>query len=210
MKFNSIIQERGSVTFPEFLGERVYMREFFKKEGLPIDLSRWQPTVDQMLDGVGTDGPIYLMIDQAQVFPGTTHRREGIHIDGYWNPGVAGHGTHRHLYGHTGNKHLPAPSHRGSRHCSDDSTWRQATFKEPEGLILASNISACVGYRGEFEGPIGEGGDCSHVDLETLNPFLMDEGKVYAGNVTCLHESIPVNTECYRTLVRLNTPGWSP
>lgn len=45
----SIVQPRGNVQFPEFTRERVYMREFKKKEGLPFDLRRWQPTVDAML-----------------------------------------------------------------------------------------------------------------------------------------------------------------
>jgi hypothetical protein len=52
----SIVQERGRVVFPEHAGERVYMREIFKRKGLPPDLRRWQQTVDAMLEGVETDG----------------------------------------------------------------------------------------------------------------------------------------------------------
>lgn len=204
MKFESVIKQCGRVTFPEFTGERVYMREFRKNDGLPFDLARWQPTVDQMLDGVDTDGPIYLMVDQGYVSPGTTHRREGIHIDGYWNPGLQAHQR-----GHTSTP-IGHGGHRGGGgHSSGISSWSHATFEEPEGLILASDISACMGYVGQFDGPIGEGGDCSHVDLSTLDSFLMDSHSAYVGNVTCLHESIPVDIECHRTLVRLNVPGWS-
>lgn len=226
MKFESVIKQCGRVTFPEFTGERVYMREFRKSNGLPFDLARWQPTVDQMLDGVDTDGPIYLMVDQGYVSSGTTHRREGIHIDGYWNPGVHAHGSghtpipagHRSYGGHGGissenlyrrHRGLPPSYKRDGKHSSGISSWSHATFEEPEGLILASDISACMGYVGQFDGPIGEGGDCSHVDLSTLDSFLMDSHSVYVGNVTCLHESIPVGIECHRTLVRLNVPGWS-
>lgn len=63
----SIVQQRGSVTFPVHTGERVYMKEFRKQSGLPKELSRWQSTVDAMLEGIDTDGP-------------------GLHIDGYWVP----------------------------------------------------------------------------------------------------------------------------
>lgn len=78
-----------------------------------------------------------------------------------------------------------------------------------EGLILASNVCASRGFTGEFEGIIGDGGDCSHIDLSGLIEFKLNAGQVYAGNVTALHESIPVEADAYRQLVRLNVPGWS-
>lgn len=34
--------------------------------------------------------------------------------------------------------------------------------------------------------------------------------KAYAGNVSMLHESMPLPTDTLRTLVRINVPGWSP
>ena len=68
--FNSTcIQNNTGVTFPEFTGERVYMQKFFKRTGLPSNLSRWQVTVDKMLQGVETDNAIYIMIDQGIVGP---------------------------------------------------------------------------------------------------------------------------------------------
>jgi hypothetical protein len=230
MKFTSAIVACGAVQFPAFMAERVYMREFYKDKGLPDELSRWQPTVDQMLEGVDTDGPIYIMIDQGIVKGGSTHRREGIHIDGYWNPAISAHGT-GHVptpggHGSSGGGHRSIPRRRhhesipwgiireghypaSNRHSAGAQPWMEAEFKEPEGLILASDIPACMGYNGEFQGPIGEGGDCSHVDLTTMDGFLMDAGVTYAGNVTCLHQSVPLDHDCQRTLVRLNVPGWT-
>jgi hypothetical protein len=43
-----------------------------------------------------------------------------------------------------------------------------------------------------------------------MDEIILDSGRVYAGNVTMLHESIPVPFDCLRTLVRLNVPGWTP
>lgn len=220
MKLLSTILATQSVTFPSFIAERVYMREFYKEKGLPEDLTKWQPTVDAMLDGVDTDGPIYLMVDCGIVPAGTTHRRKGLHIDGYWNPEISahgyagGHGGHRSIHsGHgSGRRHsYEPPSHKGRSpfHGSGTNSWQDATFEEPEGLILASSIAACVGYVGEFEGPIREGGDCSHIDLSGLDPIYMQANTIYQGNVTCLHESLPVSTDCQRQLVRLNVPGWT-
>lgn len=190
----SIVQERGAVTFPTFTGERVYMREIRKSAPLPFDLARWQPTVDAMLDGVDTDGPIYMMIDQSLVQLGNTQRRPGLHIDGYW---IAAKGRHGGGGGHAG-----AWDTGGGQ-------WKNCNFSAPEALILASDISASRAVIGEFSGVVGDGGDCSHIDTSNLSEIILGAHKVYAGNVTILHESLPVSQSCNRTLVRLSVPGWS-
>jgi len=188
----SIIKERSPVTFPRFIGERVYMRPFFQAEGLPYELSRWQPTVDAMLDGITTDGPIYLMIDQGAVRAGIPHRRPGVHIDGYWNPATGRHDdTPTHFHG----------GHMSSRHITELVNTRH------EAILLASDIAACRGFVGEYEGTIGEGGDCSTLDLSSLEIVNFKSDRCYAGNVTALHESLPAPRDCLRTLVRLNVPG---
>jgi len=60
------------------------------------------------------------------------------------------------------------------------------------------------------DGVIREGGDCSHLDLSNLQRLALEANKVYAGNVTMLHESTPVMENVLRSLVRLSVPGWSP
>jgi hypothetical protein len=224
----SIVQERGSVAFPQHTGERIYMREFRKSDGLPFDLERWQPTVDSMLDGIDTDGPIYLMVDQGVVRAGHTHRRPGLHIDGYWVPAKQAHngsggghsstpsrdsGGHRGYRGHSSTPPARDPgSHRGSgRHASGShGGWINAKFEEHEGLILASSITAARAFDGEFEGAPNDGGDCSHIDTKAMREVMLSAGRIYAGNVTMLHESLPVSFDCLRTVVRLNVPGWHP
>ena len=192
MQHLSYVEQRGKVSFPEFTAERVYMKEFYKEKGLPSELSRWQNTVDSMLEGVETDGPIYLMIDQGVVKGGTSQRRGGLHVDGYWNPRISAHG---------GTKHIGSWKTGG---------WVNCDFKDKEALILASSLTAARGYQGIWEGSCGEGGDCSHINTSNLKEVAMHAGNIYAGNVTMLHESLPVAEDCIRTLVRLNVPGWSP
>lgn len=190
----SILEKRGAVTFPAFLGERVYMREFRKKDGLPADLARWQSTVDAMLSGVDVAGPVYLMVDQGLVKAGSTQRRGGLHIDGYWIAESQCHGSHsgRRVGWDTGPK------------------WKHCDFSEPEAVILAGSVCASRALVGTYDGKIGDGGDCRHIDTEGLREVVLREGVAYAGNVSMLHESTPVVEDCYRTLVRLNVPGWSP
>lgn len=211
MKHVSTCSVIGNVVFPEFTGERVYMRKFNKKNGLPQDLKRWQPTVDAMLDGVDATGDIFIMIDQGFVRGNTTHRREGLHIDGYWHEISNGHHGHRltPIAGkHTGEgessgRHRPYCKNingHGGLHAG----WENQDFSLPEDLILASNISACRALIGEYECVFKQGGDASHINTQHMTEIMLKENIAYKGNVTMLHESLPIKYDCYRTLVRLN------
>lgn len=194
MKHQSIVQKFSQVPFPAFLAERVYMQEFTKSKGLPANLSRWQPTVDAMLQDVETDAPIYIMIDQGEVQAGESHRRPGMHLDGYWCPSAQVHG---------GGQHYTQGSWRTN-------PWLHVDFSDPEAIILASDISACKAVVGEWQGICKEGGDCQHIDTSSMQEIKLEAGFAYAGNVTMLHESLPLQQSTRRTLVRLNVPGWSP
>lgn len=191
--FNSVVQQRGAVPFATHINERVYMQEFYKHAPLPTNLHRWAKTLDAMLDGVDTDGPMYLMIDQGVVRAGTSQRRPGVHIDGYWVPSIQAHGGGRH-----------------EGRWDNGGGWNTAGFVEKEGILLASSVQAAQAFSGDFAGQPGEGGDCSHIDIGHLSPTTMLAGSVYAGNVTMLHESLPVAFDTLRTLVRINVPGWHP
>lgn len=187
----STVQQLGRVPFPAFTGERVYMREFTKRGGLPEDLSRWQPTVNAMLDGVDATGSIFMMIDQGVVQPGASHRRPGLHVDGYWLPAMHSHGG--------GGRHSASAAgwDNGSR-------WKQCDFSVPEPLVLASDVAASRAFIGEWDGSPGEGGDCSHIDTSGMQEIRLQAGVAYAGNVAMLHESLPVDRLTRRTLVRLS------
>ena len=225
--YQSIVQERGSIQFPEFTGERVYMLPFRQSEGLPPELARWQPSVDSMLSGISTDRDIFLMIDQSQVRAGSPQRRPGLHVDGYWHLAYSCHDTS----GHAGNEpkdpepipgewRIPGDSGRwkmtggkhggGHRGSIDGDGWTRCDFTAPEAIMLASSITAARAFSGEFSGSIGEGGDCSTIKPDGMRKVVLRCGMVYAGNVAMLHESLPVTEDCYRTLIRLNVPGWTP
>lgn len=218
----STVQQRGCVTFPEFTGERIYMREFTKAGGLPTDLRRWQNTVDAMLDGVETSGPIFLMVDQAPVKVATTHRRPGLHVDGYWHPALHAHGGSRgghagrpaspiggHRHNSGGHRGAPAPAEDGHSYRKPGGHFHSAD--DDEALILASNVLGCAAYAGRFDGQPGAGGDCAHIDASGLLRVDMEPGRVWAGHTLhMLHEALPVRHDCLRTVVRLNVQGWSP
>ena len=187
----------NSVNFPTFLGERHYMVKFLKEEGLPKHLERFQDTVDDMLLNIdtkykGKSQPIFFTVDEQFVKKGKTHRRGGVHIDGYWNEDLR-------CWGNSGGWGSIPNNGWGT------SGWKfKDGFITPESIVLASSQSACKGYIGEYEGDIGEGGDCSNIDLSVLDSFMLEKNKVYRGNVMFLHESVPVSEDIERTIVRLN------
>lgn len=192
----SQVREIGPVDFPAFTGERVYMQEFTRDDWLPESLSRWSKTVEQMMSGIKDWTVAYLMIDQGAVRVGNTHRRGGAHIDGNWIPAMNQHGG---IGGHG-----PRPSHKARN--SSDGLWRSENFSD-EALVLASDVSACVAYVGSVNGHPKVGGDCSHLDLSRMEKVRLSAGKAYSGNVTMVHESLPIDFDCNRTLVRINVPG---
>lgn len=202
----SEIQECGPVSFPPFLGERVYMREFTKRDGLPVDLTRWQPTIDAMLDGVTTEGPIFLMVDQGFVNAGNTHRRPGPHVDGRWITGIQAHGQPRPHHSPLPEP-CPAPPIPYPRHSMSGGSHGHRFNGASELLVFASDVLGCHAYVGNYEGIPSSDGDCSHVDVRGMATIDMKPGIVWAGDaLTLIHESIPVRYDCLRTMVRLNVP----
>lgn len=185
----SRINEIGEVCFPVFTGERLYQVPFKKEVPLPVELSRWQPTVDAMLQGIDTEEEMYLMVDQGEVGEGSTQRREGAHIDGNWIVGENAHTTgHQVMMWDTG----------GGR-------WNTKNL-ETGGIILAADRDGATVYEGTVDGVVGEGGDCSHLDLSNTKQRMLEPNKAYLGNVTMIHESMPSKKSGKRTLVRITLP----
>jgi len=103
-------------------------------------------------------------------------------------------------------KHIPKKPEQNAGGQHD--THRTNSIDWPnETIILASNIPACRALVGDWGGIIGEGGDVSHLDLSHMREIQLQAGIAYAGNVTFVHESLPVLHDCQRTVVRLNVPG---
>lgn len=166
------------VSFPEFTKERAYMIPIRKNSNLPKRFERWQDTVNIMLEGIETDDVVYMTIDQSEVKKGDNHRRNGLHIDGNY---TASEGW--------------------------DSTpgWITGNCKGG-GIILAASEIGCKAYDGTFNGAIGDGGDCSSVDLSHTREVILQPNRVYIGNVTMLHKTVCASENQNRTFIRLTLP----
>lgn len=213
----SYVQERGEVEFPEFTGERIYMREFKQAAGLPSDLARWQPTVDQMLYGIKTKYPIYLMVDQSIVEAGQSQRRPGVHIDGIWFAKEKMHGEHRTTRPgrHRDPEREPNQPELPDQPEIDPDTGDddQIPGRKPwrQGLLLASSVFGAMAYNGDYKAMPNRDGSFNNLDMDKLIAAPMWAGTVYAGDsLKMLHESIALSRRCQRTVVRLNVVGWLP
>lgn len=230
----SIAREIGSVQFPEFRPERFYMIPFFKADGLPEAMSHYQPVVDVMLKDVDTPLPLSIMVDSRVVPEGKSHRVPGRHIDGYWDlsawkgggncwKAVAGHKGGGHATQHakdlssiTRDQLMAIQSEmltNGKPPGASAKNWpcRVADFSFPEALILAQSVEGSCAWTGEFDDAIFDvGGGAEHVDVSRMERIQLKANHAYAGNVTMLHESLPLPANTPRTLIRISAPGWSP
>ena len=163
------------------------MVRFTPNEGLPECLAAWKDTISDMLATFILIGnrPLFVMVDQAFVKAGQTHRRAGAHIDGNWVVDPINSGAHR-----------------GTWNCGPEYELR------PEAILLANSVdsSACA-YLGYVCGSPGEGGDCQHLSLNTLEKLYLKPNTCYEGNVECIHECLPVVEDCYRQMIRIVIPG---
>jgi hypothetical protein len=89
----------------------------------------------------------------------------------------------------------------------EEQHFNQYCSSDKGGMIISSNYEACDGWIGEFNNIPLDGGDCSHIDLSNLQKFRLKANKVYLGNSTFLHESLPIDENVNRQLVRITLPS---
>lgn len=164
---------------------------------LPIDMAgnadevptEWQDFIkDLMIQSDVTKGIGFLMVQERVLSKGQSHRRERVHIDGNYylnlnNTNKAGHNP------------KPRPGHR--------------IDKRPGGMLLVSNYEACKVWTGTTNGDAGDRGDCEHLrhEFTKLKTDTMKANVVYHTNASCIHESMPVDKDVTRMLVRLTLPA---
>lgn len=198
----SLLREVSVVSFPKHVEQNRVYQVAFHKDAIPEVLKPWENTIQGMLTGIDCDGEMYFMADRAMVQKGKTHRRGGLHIDGNWYRG--GHGGDRHCDGRHGGGHGAMQAGWGGDRWN--SVWN-FTDDATGGIILASDIAGCNALTGNYAGEILKGGDCSHIDTTGMKKVSLRENTAYIGNVTMLHESIPMQADCVRTVCRITMPA---
>jgi hypothetical protein len=131
--------------------------------------------VTALLRAAGAQGQAFLTVDEKVVQAGMSQRRPGPHVDGCFIPSLNRWGGWNHYC-----NHLPIP--------------RMA-------VIVASSVSGCRAWAGDFVGEPRNDGDLSHLTLP--------EGEVLPANVgyllspDCIHESMRFDVDTPRTFIRI-------
>jgi hypothetical protein len=183
------------ISLPEYRGDRVYMHEFnMENPILPVGYERWESFLKEVIDcSPKKTGKAYLTIDEKIVKKGESHRRGGPHTDGNYLFGWGGGGGGW-LTGEDG-RFLPREQHK-EQYCSDKG-----------GMLIVSSYEACKAWEGDFDGEPNQGGDCSHLDLSKLESYNLKANTLYWGNSTFIHESLPLEEDVKRQLIRITLPA---
>lgn len=189
-KFESKCEPHAIIDLPGFTGIRIMMMPVIigDMSTVPALLKDYQAAIAQLfevdkdrvsLKNAGKVG--YLTIDEKTVKAGTTHRREGKHVDGVY------HGD----TGDWGGSMGGSWAGRGS------------------GMITVSNVIGCRAWNQCFDGWPGWEGECDHLaaQLRPETEVVFEPNRAYWLDGLCVHESIPQQVDVQRQFVRLSMPS---
>jgi hypothetical protein len=146
---------------------------------------------------------VYLTIDQKAIVAGTTHRRPGLHVDGYPHtradktcldfPGIWAGSGHGGTWGGGGGK----------------GGGMGANWWDGTGLLTVASVEGCRAWNKDFEGEPRVEGYCEHLfeQCQDDQAIVLKAKALYWMSPGCVHESIPVEVETIRTFVRLSLPS---
>jgi hypothetical protein len=144
---------------------------------IPKSFNLFLDTVRDMLNLIpGIEDTAFLTIDKKNVAKGNTQRRDGAHVDGNYTS----------IDGFDGPK------------------W--VRYNGAGGMLIVSSHTACKAWQGEFNGAPKDDGDCEHLRNQLKDGFLLKENTVYLSNSQCIHESLPVEKDINRTIIRITLP----
>ena len=167
----------NSVEFPEFKERYLYMHKTSIKDVvLPEGLEDYVSVIQQMTSTLKEkDAPCYITIHERHI-KNSSHRVPGIHVDFNWFEDLQRHGGGSH----------------GKR------------LTEKGGMLLASNYMGCKAWKGEFDGYISDKGCCKTIDVSNLESTILESNNVYYLNALGIHESLQIDGEVKRSLIRIN------
>ena len=183
--FESEFQDVGSICFPVFSGLRIMMmpvRLETPASSLPDSMSMWR----RALVGLVSLGVA----------------REGVGYLTIDESFVDAGTTHRRPGLHVDGV---GPDGRAAG-------WGGGGKYAANGMLVASDVVGCVGYRGAFRGVPAANGDCSHLreQATATGGERMLTNRVYSCGALCVHESLPMPAGTRRTFVRLSMPSDCP
>ncbi|HET9893197.1 MAG TPA: hypothetical protein VFQ42_22155 [Mycobacterium sp.] len=188
--FTSRLVRHGDFPFPEFTGLRVMMMPVIigRPDSLPDHSEAWRAAfgVISVLahEHYGSVG--YLTVDEAEVPAGETHRRPGMHVDGY--------GTD-----------APAPYGGGGRGYGGGDDLGGGT-----GMLCAATCAPMRVWTGTIAGSPGIDGSCEHMRGKLGAGAVLEPNVAYWCSPMLVHEAMPMSETGRRQFVRLSLPSSAP
>jgi hypothetical protein len=207
MMFPSKVKELVSeVVLPEFRGLKILMMPIVFGDDATVPDKDCIPMLNAMRIAMPQhEGKVvYLTVDQNLVEAGKTHRRPGLHVDGYPHTEVD-----KRFFGLSGI--WAGVSHGGT--WGGGGGWgggnKNLYWWDGTGLLTISSVEGCKVWHQEFKGEPKVEGDCEHLreQCREENAVTLKANVLYWMNPACVHESLPMNVETRRTFVRLSLPS---
>ncbi len=194
----SLYKHVGSIDFPEYKGLQIYMHEFDPNNPtMPEGCEDYISVISDMCTMAKIDKPVFVTIDEKIVKAGESQRRPDPHVDGCFMPqmGNWGHGG----WSHDG----------GGGSWSHGGGWKHGCNALPFSrmpVIVASTVSGCKAWKGEFDAEPKNNGDLSHIAEILGEGELLLPNEAYMLSPDCIHESLVFEKDTKRQFVRLALP----
>lgn len=207
MDLESIFFHVAEVPFPNFSGLRILHMPIIlgEEDSIPKDLHGYLP----LLEIAASKFPqhagdvVYFTIDEKKLKTGQTHRRPGLHVDGWHKVKVGEH----YIGGGGGSWGGGGGSWGGASYSVG--SYKKTLDNEGTGLLTAANKIGCRAWMKTYSGEPEAEGDCEH--MRSLFPkskgVLLQPNQLYWLNPLCVHESIPVTEDMDRQFVRISLPS---
>jgi hypothetical protein len=217
------IKELGEINVPNPIFGDVTLNVFPLSIGeLPSQFEKWQPIVDRIMSHVPHDpnssNEHCVTITSKFFTEDSCLRREGVHIDGNFcvDPNFVksswGGVTPRPAWADMSAKigvYEPLPN---NEHVDMD--WvlpyditipvGEYVSSDKGGLLTISNLEGCdVWDKPLTKDEVGDGGDCSHLELSEDDAFELEAGKLYFIQSNLPHSSRIIKKGNRRTMIRV-------
>lgn len=180
--FKSEIKYAGRIAFPPFTGIRVMMMPVRLEDPESVPFSQWRDAFSNLV----ARAPVQKGVGYLTIDEAEVRAGETHRRPGLHVDGIG-------------------PDGRAA-------AWGGGGGYAANGMLVASDVLGCVGFRGTFEGWPGANGDCAHLrdQLPSQELVVMCAGDVYRCSPMAVHTATPMSRSRTRTFVRLSMPNDCP
>lgn len=182
MKLISKSKYIGNIKFPKYNGRQHYMATTQgNSPSLPKHIREYEPIVKSLCERIGYKGVVHITVDEKQLLAGETQRKPHPHIDG------------RFMRDAEGNEGWGS----GWNHYCNEIPFERMS------IAVASSVSRCKVFHGEFVGQPKSQGDCSHLSDQLGDGIIIPKNQWHLLSPDCVHESLPMEVDCKRSFIRV-------